>query len=205
MKTLKKYRLAIVAMVLAGAVLPAQSQVSLDAYYNVDWQLNIPSNKYVDKVSSWGMNFDAGWYITPDFAIGAFMNYHTNNQYVDRAVVLVSDETAVYTDQQRSLYQLPFGVTALYRFIESDWQPYAALKLGAEYAYTASYYNIYKSSRDSWGFYLSPEIGVRWYPWANGVGLHAAAYYSFSTNKSKVMGAEFKDPSNFGFRLGVAF
>lgn len=205
MKTLKKYRLAIVAMVLAGAVLPAQSQVSLDAYYNVDWQLNIPSNKYVDKVSGWGMNFDAGWYITPDFAIGAFMNYHTNNQYVDRAVVLVSDETAVYTDQQRSLYQLPFGVTALYRFIESDWQPYAALKLGAEYAYTASYYNIYKSSRDSWGFYLSPEIGVRWYPWANGVGLHAAAYYSFSTNKSKVMGAEFKDPSNFGFRLGVAF
>ena len=205
MKTLKKYRLAIVAMVLAGAVLPAQSQVSLDAYYNVDWQLNIPSNKYVDKVSSWGMNFDAGWYITPDFAIGAFMNYHTNTQYVDRAVVLVSDETAVYTDQQRSLYQLPFGVTALYRFIESDWQPYAALKLGAEYAYTASYYNIYKSSRDSWGFYLSPEIGVRWYPWANGVGLHAAAYYSFSTNKSKVMGAEFKDPSNFGFRLGVAF
>ena len=145
MKTLKKYRLAIVAMVLAGAVLPAQSQVSLDAYYNVDWQLNIPSNKYVDKVSGWGMNFDAGWYITPDFAIGAFMNYHTNNQYVDRAVVLVSDETAVYTDQQRSLYQLPFGVTALYRFIESDWQPYAALKLGAEYAYTASYYNIYKS------------------------------------------------------------
>ena len=205
MKTLKKYRLAIVAMVLAGAVLPAQSQVSLDAYYNVDWQLNVPSNKYVDKVSGWGMNFDAGWYITPDFAIGAFMNYHTNNQYVDRAVVLVSDETAVYTDQQRSLYQLPFGVTALYRFIESDWQPYAALKLGAEYAYTASYYNIYKSSRDSWGFYLSPEIGVRWYPWANGVGLHAAAYYSFSTNKSKVMGAEFKDPSNFGFRLGVAF
>ena len=205
MKTLKKYRLAIAAMVLAGATLPTQSQVSLDAYYNVDWQLNIPTNKYVDKVSGWGMNFDAGWYLTPDFAIGAFMNYHTNNQYVDRSVVSLSDETAVYTDQQRSLYQLPFGITALYRFIESDWQPYAALKLGAEYAYTSSYYNIYKSSRDSWGFYLSPEIGVRWYPWANGIGLHAAAYYSFSTNRSTVMGAEFKDPSNFGFRLGVAF
>jgi hypothetical protein len=205
MKTLKKYRLVIVAIALAGTTLPAQSQVSLDAYYNVDWQLNIPSNKYVDKVSGWGMNFDAGWYLTPDFAIGAFMNYHTNNQYVDRSVVFLSDETAVYTDQQRSLYQLPFGITALYRFIESDWQPYAALKLGAEYAYTSSYYNIYKSSRDSWGFYLSPEIGVRWYPWANGIGLHAAAYYSFSTNRSTVMGAEFKDPSNFGFRFGVAF
>ena len=207
MKTLKKYtvRLAVAAALFAGISLPAKSQVSLDAYYNVDWQLNIPSNNYADKVSGWGMNFDAGWYLTPDIAIGTFLNYHTNSKYIDRAVVNLSDETAVFTDQQRSLYQLPFGVTALYRIIESDWQPYVAMKLGAEYAYASSYYNIYKSAEDSWGFYMSPEIGVRWYPWANGVGLHAAAYYSFSTNKSSVMGGDLKNPSNFGFRLGLAF
>ncbi len=207
MKTLKKYtlRLAAAAALIVGFSLPANSQVSLDAYYNVDWQLNIPSNDYVDKTSGWGMNFDAGWYLTPDFAIGAFMNYHTNSKYIDRGVVNLSNETAVFTDQQRSLYQLPFGITALYRIIESDWQPYVAMKLGAEYAYASSYYNIYKSAEDSWGFYMSPEIGVRWYPWANGVGLHAAAYYSFSTNKSSVMGGDLKNPSNFGFRLGLAF
>lgn len=207
MKTLKRHflRLAAAVVLLAGTTQPAQSQASFDAYYNVDWQFNIPSNNFVDKISGWGMNFDAGWYVTPDIAIGTFMSYHTNNQYVDRAVVHVSDVAAVYTDQQRSLYQLPFGITALYRIIESDWQPYAAMKLGAEYAYTASYYNIYKSSEDSWGFYMSPEIGVRWYPWPNGVGIHAAAYYSFSTNKSTVMGRELHNPSNFGFRLGLAF
>ena len=207
MKTLKKYstRLAIAAALFAGISLPANSQTSLDAYYNVDWQFNIPSNKFVDKASGWGMNFDAGWYITPDIAIGTFLNYHTNNEYIDRAVVKVSDNTSIFTDQQRSFYQLPFGVTFLYRIIESDWQPYVAMKLGAEYAYTSSYYNIYKSSDDSWGFYMSPEIGVRWYPWPNGVGMHAAAYYSYSTNKSSVMGAGLKDPSNFGFRLGLAF
>ena len=207
MKSLKQYavRLAMTVALIAGISAPAKSQVSLDAYYNVDWQFNIPSNKFVDKVSGWGMNFDAGWYLTPDIAIGAFMNYHTNNQYVNRAVVHVSDATSIYTDQQRSLYQLPFGLTMLYRIIESDWQPYVAMKLGAEYAYTSSYYNIYKSSEDSWGFYMSPEIGVRWYPLPNGVGLHAAAYYSFSTNKSSVMGAELHNPSNFGFRLGLAF
>jgi hypothetical protein len=207
MKTFKKYttRLAIATALLVGITLPAKSQISLDSYYNVDWQFNIPSNNYVDKASGWGMNFDAGWYITPDIAIGTFLSYHTNNQYVDRTVVNISDETAVFTDQQRSLYQLPFGITALYRIIESDWQPYVAMKLGAEYAYTSSYYNIYKSSEDSWGFYMSPEVGVRWYAWNNGVGLHAAAYYSFSTNKSSVMGGELKNPNNFGFRLGLAF
>ena len=147
----------------------------------------------------------ADFEITPDIAIGAFMNFHTNNQYVDRSVVNIGNETAIYTDQQRSLYQLPFGVTALYRIIESEWQPYVALKLGAEYANMSSYYYIYKSSEDSWGFYMSPEVGVRWYPWDNGMGLHAAAYYSFSTNNGSVMGSDMETPGNFGFRLGLAF
>ena len=185
--------------------MPAKSQVSLDAYYNVDWQFNIPINSFVNKTSGWGMNFDAGWYLTPDIAIGAFMSYHTNSEYVDRSVVNLTPQSAVYTDQQRSLYQLPFGVTALYRIIESDWQPYVALKLGAEYAHMSSYYYIYKSSEDTWGFYMSPEIGVRWYPWANGMGLHAAVYYSFSTNSGKVMGQSMETPGNFGFRVGLAF
>lgn len=207
MKTLKKYsiRLALAVVLFAGLSLPAKSQVSLDAYYNVDWQFNMPINKFADKASGWGMNFDAGWYLTPDIAIGAFMNFHTNNQYVDRSVVNIGHETAVFTDQQRSLYQLPFGVTALYRIIESEWQPYVALKLGAEYANMSSYYYIYKSSEDSWGFYMSPEVGVRWYPWDNGMGLHAAAYYSFSTNNGSVMGRDMETPGNFGFRLGLAF
>ena len=205
MKTIKALGLSIAVTLLAGTTLPAKAQLSLEAYYNIDWQLNMPSNKFVDKTSGWGMNFDAGWYATPEIAIGAFFNFHTNNEYIERGVVNVSNETAIYTDQQRSLYQLPLGVTALYRFIEADWQPYVAMKLGAEYAYTSSYYNIYKSGQGSWGFYMSPEIGVRWYPWVNGIGLHAAAYYSYSTNKSSAMGGELKNPSNFGFRLGVAF
>lgn len=207
MKTLKKYtiRVAIAALLFAGVSMPAKSQVSLDAYYNVDWQFNMPINKFANKPSGWGMNFDAGWFLTPDIAIGAFFNYHTNSEYVDRSVVNLNPQTAVYTDQQRSLYQLPFGVTALYRIIESDWQPYVALKLGAEYANMSSYYYIYKTSEDTWGFYMSPEIGVRWYPWPNGVGLHAAAYYSYSTNKGKVMGQEMQSPGNFGFRVGLAF
>ena len=207
MKLIKKYsiRVALAALLLAGISLPAKSQVSLDAYYNVDWQFNMPINKFANKPSGWGMNFDAGWYLTPDIAIGAFLNYHTNSEYVDRAVVNINPQTALYTDQQRSLYQLPFGVTALYRIVESDWQPYVALKLGAEYANMSSYYYIYKTSEDTWGFYMSPEIGVRWYPWANGMGLHAAAYYSYSTNKGKVMGQEMQSPGNFGFRIGLAF
>ena len=40
MKTLKKYaiRLAVLVALIAGGSMTAKSQVSLDAYYNVDWQ-----------------------------------------------------------------------------------------------------------------------------------------------------------------------
>jgi hypothetical protein len=37
------------------------------------------------------------------------------------------------------------------------------------------------------------------------MGLHAAAYYSFSTNDGTVMGQNMDMPGNFGFRLGLAF
>ncbi|MBE6291542.1 MAG: porin family protein [Bacteroidales bacterium] len=207
MRTFRKISVKLTALciLIVGISTPAKSQVSLDAYYNVDWQFNIPINKFAQKSSGWGMNFDAGWYLTPDFAIGTFLSYHTNNEYVDRNVVSLSPTTAIYTDQQRSLFQLPFGVTALYRIVESDWQPYVALKLGAEYANMSSYYHIYKSTDNNWGFYMSPEIGVRWYPWANGMGLHAAAYYSFSTNRGTVMGKQLENPGNLGFRVGLAF
>lgn len=61
MKTIKRYstRLAAALVLIAGFAMPAKSQVSLDAYYNVDWQFNIPINDFVDKASGWGMNFDA--------------------------------------------------------------------------------------------------------------------------------------------------
>ena len=123
MKTLKKHftKLAALVIIVAGTSIPAKSQVSLDAYYNVDWQLNIPINKFAQGASGWGMNFDAGWYLTPDIAIGTFISYHTNNEYVSRNIVDLNSTTAIYTDQQRSLFQLPFGITALYRIIESDW------------------------------------------------------------------------------------
>ena len=51
MKTLKKYSIRVASLIIlaVGFCMPARSQVSLDAYYNVDWQFNIPVNKFADK------------------------------------------------------------------------------------------------------------------------------------------------------------
>ena len=196
------------ALLFALAVVPLKSkaQISLDSYFNVDWQLNIPlGNKFAKDVSGWGMNFEGGYYVTTNIAVGGFIGFHTNNEYFSRRTIHLSNTLSMNSDQQHQMFTLPFGALVRYRFIEADFQPYAALKLGACYSEFNNYYYIFLTGQDRWGFFVSPEIGFNWYPWPNGLGLHMAIYYSFATNKCNVMSYSQNGLNNLGFRLGIAF
>ena len=69
MKTMKYISLrvlAIAALALAFAM-PAKAQLSDNGYANVDWQFNAPlKNHFADKASGWGMNFEGGYFVTPN-------------------------------------------------------------------------------------------------------------------------------------------
>lgn len=206
MKTIKKIILG--AIVLMAAIYPSESkaQASLNSYFNVDWQFNIPlGNNFSNGASGWGMNFEGGYYITQDVAIGAFINFHTNNEYFPRQTISLSETLSMSSRQQHQMFTLPFGISARYRFIESDFQPYVGMKLGMCYSEFNNYYYIFKKSQDRWGFYMSPEVGFNYYPWANGIGFHMALYYSFATNKCNIMSYKQSTLNNIGFRLGIAF
>lgn len=60
------------------------------------------------------MNFEGGYYVLPDLSIGAFINYHTNNEYISRQTLPISNSAALTTDQQHSVFQLPFGFARRY-------------------------------------------------------------------------------------------
>ena len=206
MKTLRK--LCCIALFLAAAGTPfvGKAQISLDSYFNVDWQFNIPvSNSFSNGASGWGMNFEGGYYVTQDIAVGGFICFHTNNEYFSRRTIDLSPTLAMNSDQQHQMFTLPFGALVRYRFIEADFQPYAALKLGACYSEFNNYYYIFLTVKDRWGFFVSSETGFNWYPWPNGIGLHLAIYYSFATNKCNVMSYSQDGLNNLGFRLGIAF
>ena len=203
MKTIKKIILG--AIVLMAAIYPSESkaQASLNSYFNVDWQFNIPlGNNFSNGASGWGMNFEGGYYITQDVAIGAFINFHTNNEYFPRQTISLSETLSMSSRQQHQMFTLPFGISARYRFIESDFQPYVGMKLGMCYSEFNNYYYIFEKSQDRWGFYMSPEVGFNYYPWANGIGFHMALYYSFATNKCNIMSYKQSTLNNIGFRLG---
>jgi hypothetical protein len=209
MKTLKS--IAVKALAIMGLAitssLPAQAQMSDRGYANIDWQVNIPiSNKFAGNTSGWGMNFDGGYFVTDNVGLGLFLSFANNYEYFSLRELPVNDGT-VSTDQQHSLFQLPFGATFRYQWTRGNaFQPYVAAKLGAEYANFCSYYNVFEKSQGTWGFYGSPEVGINIFPWSYGLGLHIAVYYSISTNSSKaIFNYDTSSLNNFGFRLGVSF
>ena len=206
MKTIVRICYAALFFAVASIPLKGKAQLSLDSYFNVDWQFNIPlGNNFSKDASGWGMNFEGGYYVTTDIAVGGFINFHTNNEYFSRRTINLSPTLSMNSDQQHQLFTLPFGALVKYRFIEADFQPYVALKLGACYSEFNNYYYIFMKEQNRWGFYMSPEVGFNWYPWPNGLGLHMAIYYSYATNSCDIMSYSQHSLNNVGFRLGVAF
>ena len=198
--------LAIVVLVTMFA-LPSRAQTSDMFYSNIDWQFNFPiSNSFADKASGWGMNFEGGYYLTENLAIGGFLTYHSNHKYIPRQTIPLSDNSSLNTDQQHTLFQMPFGVAGRYTFNrEGMFQPYVSLKVGPQYAKLRTTFNAFENTDNTWGFYVSPEVGMNIFPWVYRPGIHVAAYYSYATNKGSVLTYGQDGMSNFGLRLGIAF
>ncbi|MBR3609601.1 MAG: porin family protein [Bacteroidales bacterium] len=209
MKIINKIIISALLLVSMLFVSPtAKAQITDNGYLDIDWQFNIPINtNFADKAAGWGMSLDGGYYLTDNIGIGAFMTYSTNNQYIERQTLMLNETSALTTDQQHSIFQLPFGVSVRYRFIpDAIVKPYLAVKLGPEFSKVSSYYNSFTSRDKSWGFYVCPEVGTTiYFTSSQTVGLHVALYYSYATNKSDVLIYSVKGLNNAGFRLGLSF
>lgn len=209
MKTIKHYSTRILATlaIALGFMLPTQAQTLEKYYANIDWQFNLPlGNDFVKKGSGWGMNFEGGYYLTDNFSVGGFLTYHSNHKYIPRQDIPVSGNGVLNTDQQHTLFQMPFGASGRYTFNrEGLFQPYFSLKLGPQYARMKTVFNAFQDTENTWGLYVSPEIGANIFPWVYRPGIHIAAYYSYATNKGHLMTYHVDNMSNFGFRVGVAF
>lgn len=208
MKTLKYLKIAALCTLMAAAAVPTKAQIIPNTYMNIDWQLGVPiSATFADKTSGWGMNFEGGYFVTPALTVGAFISYQTNLESIDRQTLDLGEGSRLTTAQKHGLFQLPFGISSRYNWLtNSIFQPYVGLKLGASYAEMSSYYYVVKQYADSWGFYMSPEVGVSIFPRPDyRMGLHVALYYGFATNQSDLLVYSVNNINNFGVRVGVSF
>ena len=192
MKTLsifsrKALLLAVAAVTFA---LPGRAQLIQNTYLNVDWQVTVPlGSAFADKASGWGMNFEGGYFVTPEITVGAFISYQTNIESIGRQTLQLGSGAAMTTAQKHTLFELPFGVVGRYNFLKgSVFQPYAGLRIGADYAEMSSYYYTIQQYQDTWGVYLSPEIGVSIFPSpAQRFGFHVALFYSYASNNDDLL------------------
>lgn len=184
-----------------------KAQINPRAYYQIGWQFDFPiSSGFNDKMNDLGLYMEAGYYLTPHISLGGFANINTRSNYVPRQT-FTEGSSSVTTDQVRSFIQVPFGASLRYRFAwRSRWQPYIGAKLGANYAEAESAQQVYAYSDKSWGVYVSPEVGINFYPFKQKyVGFNLAAYYSYASNHGKVFYANMDGMNNFGIRIGLAF
>lgn len=173
----------------------------------VDWQMNAPlSSDFTDKISGWGMNYELAYEVTPRWNVGVFAAFHTNHKYIGRQTLELSPTESITTDQQRSAFQVPLGLTGAYTVGGNSYlKPYVGAKMGAMFARNSTYFGAGGLQDKKWGFYVSPEVGLKIHPTAGSWGLHVAGYYSYATNQTHTLTCQMDGQSNIGFRLGVIF
>ena len=207
----KKY---IATLLLAGCMslcFTSQAQAQYvsqrKVHLTIDRQMNAPfSTGFADKISGWGMNFEGMYNLTNNISAGAFISFHTNHSYVARQTISLSPTESLTTDQQRSAFQIPFGAALDYTFNSRYVYPYVGVKLGAMFARNTTYFGTGGLYDKSWGFYASPEIGLKIYPIKHrNLGFHIAGYYSYATNRTQTLTCDIDGQNNVGFRLGVIF
>lgn len=183
----------------------ADAQMGKKYYVNTGWQFNgTVGNSFVKSAQGYGAYIEGGYYITPMFAVGGFASFNTNNKYIPKQTYTFSDKSALTTDLDRSIYQVPFGLTMRTRFLRNEFQPYLGTKIGAEFSTQSIYMSTFVNRHDNWGFYMSPELGFTYFPFEKtDFGFQFAVYYSFCTNKNKSY--DIKGIKNLGFKLGIAF
>jgi hypothetical protein len=185
--------------------LSANAQMGKRDYINAGWQFNgTVGNSFVKSAQGYGAYIEGGYYLTPMFAVGGFASFNANNKYFPKQTYTFDDMSALTTDVDRSIYQVPFGVTMRTRFLRGEFQPYLGTKIGAEFSSQSTYMSTFVNRHDNWGFYISTELGLTVFPFEKtDFGFQLAAYYSFSTNRNASY--NIKGINNLGFKLGIAF
>lgn len=183
----------------------ADAQMGKRYYINGGWQFNgTVANDFAKSAQGYGAYMEGGYYISPMLAVGGFASFNTNNEYHPKQTYTFDDKSALTTDLDRSIYQVPFGATLRLRLMRSECQPYIETKIGTEYSTQSTYMSTFVNRHDNWGFYISPEVGFTVFPFhKDDFGFHLAAYYSFATNRNDAY--DIKGLNNLGFKLGIAF
>lgn len=198
------YVVTVLALLGLGAQ-QASAQMGKKFYISAGWQFNAAiSNPVSSTAQGYGAFLEGGYYLTPHLAVGGFINFSNNEDYIAEETYYFDDNKALTTDIAQSLYQVPFGGLVKFRTSWREIQPFAQAKIGANYSSQSTYMSHYLGRDVNWGLYLSPELGMSFFPfYKHDIGFSLSVYYSYATNQGN--GYDFNSLNNAGFKLGIVF
>lgn len=194
----KIYTIAIALLVAATSF--AQSGHRYTQVYSFNWQSSLPlgeSAEFVPNMCFNGANFNFGFFVTDNISIGADFSWGYNQKAVSPEVYYINDNTAVYTALYKTTQNIPMKAQFKYLFNPEGFvKVYASAGLGATSYTEYTQIQEYQFSNSSWGFLMSPEVGV-YIPFGRNSqwGANVVAGYNWATNKVQ----------NLYFNVGLFF
>ncbi|MBO7763470.1 MAG: hypothetical protein J6S16_00870 [Bacteroidales bacterium] len=196
---MKKILITVVA-VLVASVSFAQTNHRFSQVYSFGWQSSVPLGAQADFISRAGFNgadFNFGFFVTDNIAVGADFAWGYNHKSVPAEIYQVSENCAVYAALYKTTQTIPMKAQFKYLFNPEGFvKVYAAAGLGATSYVEYTQIQEYEFSNSSWGFLMSPEVGVyipfgKHAPW----GANVVAGYNWATNNAQ----------NLYFNVGLYF
>lgn len=168
--------------------------------YSINWQAALPvgsSSDFLSKMSFNGMNVNFAFFINDYIAVGADFSWNYNQKLLPPTAYYLTENIGFYA----SLYKTTqcFPLKAQFKYIinpEGFAKVYLAAGLGATSYTEATQIQDYQVWNSSWGFLMSPEVGVlipfgKNAPW----GANITAGYNWATNHAQ----------NVYFNVGLFF
>ena len=154
----------VILFILYSFSTQIKAQDNSNFYYQIGWQFDFPINlNFSNCMNDIGMYLDAGHYLTPYLSLGAFANINT--MYNHLSFCPISESFSTIKNQKFSYIQVPFGISFHYDFLCNKlFRPFISFKTGANYTEIKYPHPLRIYSEHSWGAYISPEIGIRLFP-----------------------------------------
>ncbi len=176
--------------------------------YSLSYQMNIPlgdSRDFVSKASFEGVNINWAYFVAPKIAVGFDLSYNNYHQKIGQKIYRPNDNMAVNAAQYR--YTQAFPIKAQVRYFcnpDNYIKCYTGLGIGALSAGQHIIVQDLDQWHNSWGFLLSPEIGML-IPFSadSQFGVNVTAGYNWSTNKSTFGNIDINRLQSFYFNVGL--
>lgn len=186
--------------ILVAATSFAQSSHRYTQVYSFNWQSSLPvgeSAAFIPNMCLNGADFNFTYFVTDHIGVGVDFAWNLNSKQTPPQVYPINDNAAIYAAVYKTVQNIPMKTQFKYLFNPYSFvKVYASAGLGATSYVVNTQIQEYQFSDSSWGFLMSPEVGIL-VPFGKDVhwGANAAVGYNWATNKAQ----------NLYFNLGIFF